>query len=395
MRRQQSVPLGKIFGIPIGLDLSWFLIFAYLMWSLSTNLFPQYFSWPTYLFWVIGGLTSVVLFASVLLHELGHALVAMAYHVPVRRIRLLFFGGIAELGDEPESGLSELLIALAGPIVSFVVAFASGGVAVMLYMLSLSDVLMAQIGQSGLLIEALLGIFAYTGIVNLMLGGFNLIPGFPLDGGRVLRALIWMVSGKRQAATQVAGAIGRFFGLAFIGLGVLQMVTGSVGGGLWSVLIGLFLQGAAAAELRASHLRSRLSKQTVSEVMGQPVTSIPADISLDQLMRSGALGSGWRVFTVTSDDGKVGILTAAHVSSIDPYRRRDLTAGDVMQPIDMNHVVNPASSLWPAFKKMELMEIDKLAIVGEDGQFHGYLRREDIIAALTGSRPNGLRMPNS
>jgi len=207
---RSTISLGRILGIPIGLDYSWFLIFALLTWSLATSYYPAEFkNWPVTQYWVVGAVTVILMFASVLLHELGHSVVAMRYKIPIRSITLFIFGGVAQIGAEPPSAISEFWIAIAGPLTSFILA---------LFFRLLQPMV------NGL--APLLAIAEYLAYINGALGLFNLIPGFPLDGGRVFRAIIWGTTHSLRRATLIAANLGRFIAFLFIVLGVLQIFTG-------------------------------------------------------------------------------------------------------------------------------------------------------------------------
>ena len=202
--KKMNIPLGRILNIPIELDLSWFLIFALMTWTLATGYYPNEFkNQPVLTYWIIGAVTSILLFASVLLHELGHSVVALRHNVPVRRITLFIFGGIAEIGKEPPDAKAEFWIAIAGPIVSL---FLAG----IFYLLKLATASVIP----------LLAIASYMAYLNLTLVLFNLIPGFPLDGGRVFRAILWGTTHSFRKATNIAANVGRGFAFLFIIAGV-------------------------------------------------------------------------------------------------------------------------------------------------------------------------------
>ncbi len=232
MARQQ-VFLGRILGIPVGLDYSWFLIFALLTALLANSYYPAEFdAWPPFLYWFMGALTALLFFVSVLLHELGHSVVALRYGIRVRSITLHVFGGVAEIVDEPPSAAAEFFVAIAGPLVSFALA-------------GLFHVLQPSLVS----VQPLLALAEYLAYINLSLALFNLVPGYPLDGGRVFRALMWAVTGDMGRATVIAAHVGRGFAFLFIALGVWQISTGNLGGGLWIAFIGWFLHNEARAAL--------------------------------------------------------------------------------------------------------------------------------------------------
>ena len=235
MARKQ-IPLGSILGIPVGLDYSWFLIFALLTALLANNYYPAEFpAWAPVMYWFMGAVTALLFFASVLLHELGHSLVALSYRIRVRSITLHIFGGIAEIGDEPPSAVAEFLVAIAGPLTSFALAW-----------------FFYTIQPSLVSVQPLLGLAEYLAYINLSLGVFNLVPGYPLDGGRVFRAVVWGVTGNMRRATVIAANVGRGFAFLFIALGAWQAFSGNIGGGLWIAFIGWYLNNEARAELLRS-----------------------------------------------------------------------------------------------------------------------------------------------
>ena len=200
---RHSIPLGRIFGIPVALDYSWFVIFALLTWMLAGSYYPAEFkNWPPLLYWVMGAVTAIMLFVSVLLHELGHSVIALSYKIPVRSITLFLFGGVAQIEAEPPSAIAEFFIAVGGPLVSLALAILFHAV---------------QPLAGG--IEPLLGLAKYLAYINLALVLFNLIPGYPLDGGRVLRAIVWAITGNMRRSTLIAANVGRFFAFLLIFIG--------------------------------------------------------------------------------------------------------------------------------------------------------------------------------
>jgi Zn-dependent protease len=233
----QNIQLGRIWGIPVDLDRSWFLIFILMSWLLATSFYPDMFaSWPPVLYWVMGAITAVGLFASVLLHELGHSAVARGYGMPVLGITLFLFGGVARLGADAPNPRAEFLISLAGPLVSLVLA-----------------ILFFLLQPLAAFSEPVAGLMWYLAFINLSLFIFNLIPGYPLDGGQMLRALLWAVMRDRRRATFIAASAGRVFGLLFIAYGVLGFIT-SGASSLWTVLIGWFLYAVATQAARHAKL---------------------------------------------------------------------------------------------------------------------------------------------
>jgi Zn-dependent protease len=263
---RHNIPLRKILGISIGLDYSWFVIFTLLTWMLATSYYPAEFKdWQPLLYWLVGGATAIVFFASVLLHELGHSVVALRYKIPVHSITLFLFGGVAQIGTEPPSASAEFLIAIAGPLVSLLLA------------------LFFQVVQplvAGL--EPLFGLAKYLAYINLALGLFNLIPGYPLDGGRVFRAIVWATTGNMRRATLIAANVGRFFAFLFIFAGVWHVFSGNLGGGLWIAFTGWFLDTAASSQVQQVMSQGLPAGHRVSQAMSTQFAAIPADLTLQE-----------------------------------------------------------------------------------------------------------------
>jgi len=264
--------LFTLLGFRVSLDLSWFLLAVLIVWSLATGFFPATVEGidPAIAWWLgVGG--AIGLFASIVFHELAHAMVARRFAMPIAGITLFIFGGVAELKDEPPSARAEFLVAIAGPIASYVLA--AGCYAAML------AVLLAGFGV------ALAALFSYLALINFVLATFNLVPAFPLDGGRVLRAGVWWWTGDLRRATRFGSVTGRILGSALLALGVISIVTGtSLIGGMWQALIGLFIIGAAQASERQLELKLGLGDVRVARIMHPDPVSVPAETSLAELV---------------------------------------------------------------------------------------------------------------
>ncbi len=362
---KQSISLGRIFGIPIGLDYSWFLVFALLTWTLAVSYYPAEFkNWPALEYWLVGGVTAVLLFVSVLLHELGHSVVAMRYKIPVRSITLFIFGGVAQIGAEPPSAIAEFWIAVAGPLVSFALAALFG----------LLQPVVTSIGP-------LLALAKYLAYINGVLGLFNLIPGFPLDGGRVFRAIVWGITHNLRRATTIAGNLGRFIGFLFIFYGVWQMISGNFINGLWIAFIGWFLESAAIAQIQQQRVQGLLSGHRVSEIMSHNYVLVSADTTLQQMVDHHILGRGQRSFVVVQDDQVIGLLTLHHLKEI-PREDWDLTtAAQAMIPLAQLKRIQPDVEMWSAVQEMDRNGVNQLPVMS-NGHLEGMLSREDIISYL-------------
>jgi Zn-dependent protease len=360
-----NVPLGRILGIPIGLDYSWFLIFVLLTWMLGGSYYPAEFkNWPPLLYWFMGAVTAIMLFVSVLLHELGHSVVAIRYKIPVRSITLFIFGGVARIGAEPPSAIAEFWIAVAGPVVSLALA---------IFFSALKPV------TSG--IEPLLGLVKYLAYINFALVIFNLIPGYPLDGGRVFRAIVWAVTKNMRRATLTAANVGRVFGFLFILAGVWRIFSGDFGGGLWIAFIGWFLDNAASAQIQQVMFQGLLAGHRVAQAMSSHCVAIPAEVMLQQLVDEHILSGGQRCFLVNRGSDTVGLITLHRIREVPRTEWQTTSAAQAMLPLDKLMRISPDKELWTALQQMDRNGVNQLPVM-TDNQVIGMLSREDVITFL-------------
>lgn len=352
-------------GIPIGLDLSWFLVFVLLTWTLAASYYPSEFGhWPVPLYWTMGAVTAIMLFVSVVLHELGHSVVALRYNIPVRSITLFIFGGVAQIAAEPSKAAVEFVIAIAGPLVSLALA-----------------VLFTVLKPVFAPIEPLWGVLKYLAYINFALVLFNLIPGFPLDGGRVLRAVIWAVTKNFRRATIAAASVGRLFGFFFIMVGVWQMLAGNFGGGLWIAFIGWFLDSAASSQIHQVAFRDLLAGHTVSQAMSGHCAAVPENMTLQQLVDEHILEGGRRCLLVLSDNQTIGLITLHRVKEV-PRNEWPITAvATVMLPFDGLKRLGPDTGLWTALEQMDRDGVNQLPVT-RGSEVMGMLSREDVITYL-------------
>jgi Zn-dependent protease len=363
--KSQGIPLGKIFNIPVNVDYSWFLIFILLTWSLAISYYPSEFrQWPRAWYWILGAITTVMLFVSVLLHELGHSMVALYYKIPVRNITLFIFGGVAQITSEPPTAMSEFWIAIAGPVVSFLLA----GIFALL-----------EWAVSSL--TPLFALMKYLAYINGTLGLFNLIPGFPLDGGRVFRAIIWGTSGDFRKATRIASGVGRVIAYLFILVGVYFIFSGNFAGGIWIAFIGWFLENAAQSQVQQMAVRDLLAGRKVSQAMSQNYTIISPSITLQSLADTHILGEGRRFFIVQDEYSVRGVLTLQKIREIPRERWPNTSAEQAMIQAGDMQWVRPDTELWNALERMDQNGVNQLPVI-QDSQIAGLLTRENIISFL-------------
>lgn len=362
---RHNVPLGRILGISVGLDYSWFLIFALLTWMLGGSYYPAEFKhWPPLLYWFMGAVTAIMLFGSVLLHELGHSVVALWYKMPVQSITLFLFGGVAQIGAEPPSAKAEFLIAIAGPVVSLMLA-----------------ALFALVQPALAAIEPLWGLAKYLAYINFALALFNMIPGYPLDGGRVFRAFIWAATADVRRATAIAANAGRFFGFVFIFAGVWKMFNGDFGGGVWIAFIGWFLDNAASAQVHQVVSQGLLAGHTAAQAMSSHCATVPADLTLQQLVDEHILASGQRCFLVSRQEETVGMVTLHRMKEVPRSDWGTTTAAQAMLPLEALKRISPDTRLWAALELMDRGGVNQLPVM-TDGRIVGMLSREDVISFL-------------
>lgn len=362
---RKMIPIGRIIGIPVELDYSWFIIFALITWSLAISYYPMEFPhWATSLYWIMGAITAVMLFVSVLLHELGHSIIAMRYKIPVRKITLFIFGGVAQISSEPPSAKSEFWIAIAGPVVSFALA---------LFFHLLQPIFAGA--------EPIFALAKYLAYINAMLAIFNLIPGFPLDGGRVFRAIVWGFTHDLRRATFIAASVGRFIAYLFILAGFFQMFTGNVAGGLWIAFIGWFLESAASAQVQQQEVQGVLTGHKVAEAMSRNFAFLPPDYTLQKLVDAHILGAGKRSFIIKTGDRVQGLLTLHQIKKVPRENWEQTTVAEAMIPISQVKATMQDTALTQALAEMDRDGVNQLPVL-DNNQIVGMLTREDLITYI-------------
>ncbi|MGC2330371.1 MAG: site-2 protease family protein [Candidatus Acidiferrales bacterium] len=362
---RHTIPIGRVFGIPIDLDYSWFLIAALITWLLAVNYYPVEFKGGTSgEYWLMGAATAVLFFGSIVVHELAHSWVALRYKIPVNRITLFIFGGVSQIAGEPPSAGAEFLIAVVGPLTSLALA----GVFYLLEPTLRNTPLVLAVDK-------------YLALINGLLGLFNLIPGFPLDGGRVFRAIVWGVNKNFRRATLIAASTGRFFGFLFIIWGVWQALRGDVINGLWIAFIGWFLESAAGAQVQQQMVQGLLVGHKVSEVMGNACAHVSGDTSLQKLVDEEVLAQGRRCFLVDRGDHAVGLLTLHNVKEIPRSSWATTTAAQAMTPLEKLNKIDANAELWTALEKMGGDGINQMPVMRGDNLV-GMLSRGDIVKYL-------------
>jgi Zn-dependent protease/CBS domain-containing protein len=361
---KNSFRLFTVRGIHVGIHVSWLIIFVLLTWSLAVGYFPSAIPGiEATLAWVLGVVASILLFTSVLIHELAHSFVAKSRGLEVSSITLFIFGGVSNLASEPQSARTEFWVAVVGPITSFVIAAVSFGIALVMP----TDELQA--------------LFGYLAIVNAQLGGFNLIPGFPLDGGRVLRSIAWGITGSLRRATEIAVGAGQIVGGLFILWGVIQIFGGNLINGLWIAAIGWFLQNAASSSLGQVVLMERLKDVTVANVLRPDTATITRQATVADLIEDYLLPGNRRAVPVEDGGRLVGMVTLGDIKDV-PVEARDITQiGTVMGGREGLITVRPSEALADAVGKLTGRDLEQVPVMDGD-RFVGILTRADVMRQL-------------
>lgn len=364
--RRRGFPLFRAFGIPIRADASWLLILALVLWTLAAGYFPQILpgqSRTTY--WLMGAAASLLFFGSVLLHELSHSIVAMRFGLPVHAITLFVFGGVSEIGEESPSPKVEFWMAIAGPLMSFALAAVFWGAAVVLG------------GPAGPPIA--IAILVYLAFINALLGAFNLVPGFPLDGGRVLRAILWAWRGDVIQATRWASYAGKGVGGLLIGLGLIGLINGALFIGLWYAFIGLFLWQAADAAYEQLVVSRHLTGLTVGQVMNRPGIGVPSGTTLSQLVDDYIFRLRYASYPVLDGEQPVGMITLHQLRQVPRDRWDRVQVQSVMSPVA--EPLSPEMPLTDALKVFGQSDQRRLPVV-ERQRLVGVLSMTDVASAL-------------
>jgi len=362
-----SIRLGRIFGIEIGFNWSLIFIFALVAWTLATGILPA--DAPGYapaLYWVTAAAGGLLFYVCLLAHELSHALVARRKGVKVAGITLWLFGGMARLEGEPASAQSEALIAGVGPLTSFVVAAVAFGVA------------LATSGN-----KLLSDLFLWLTIVNVALGLFNLVPAFPLDGGRLLSSLLWWRSGSRRSGVHTAVRVGRVFAYLMIAGGAVELFLGAPVNGIWMVFLGLFLLSAGASEEAGSTVRALLRSVPVSAAMTSPVVTLPDWVTVEQFLESVAPNHPFTTYPIHDQSGKLtGVVRLSDLVRVGRNERGTTHLVQAARPIAEVPTTNPGEDLAALIQRIG-SAIDQRVLVFDQGNLVGIVSPADVARVLT------------
>jgi Zn-dependent protease/CBS domain-containing protein len=365
-----TLRIARIGGIQIGLHVSWFVIFGLVLWSLSNVYFPvRHPEWETRLHWLAGLITTILFFVSVLLHEVAHSIVARRVGIEVHEITLFIFGGVASLTREADKPRHEFSIAVAGPLASLLLAVLFGAV------------LMASRNVSGAWIT-IPAIAFWLAVINLMLAVFNLLPAFPMDGGRALRALIWGATRDHWLATRISAGLGQGVAYLMILGGILLAISGAVFNAIWIILVGVFLSNAANSGYKQAKMKEQLRGITVDEAMTRSVQAVDPAISLREAYLNFFQVHKMRVLPVVEHNGQlVGVLPYEALRRIPVQSWEGTSVAEAMMAVSETTTVSPEDALDSVIDSLDNQETDETPVV-EHGHVVGLLTRSGVFEIL-------------
>jgi len=364
----RTITLFRLFGFAVRIDTSWIFIAALVIWSLAVGLFPgRYPHLDSRAYWIMGVAGGIGLFGSIIFHELCHSLVARRFGIEMRGITLFIFGGVAEMGDEPPSPRAEFLMAGAGPLSSICLG-------VVAYLVGTGPGRGWGAGAQGVL--------WYLAWINVVLALFNLVPAFPLDGGRMLRAVLWGRSGNIRRATRITSNIGAGFGMLLVIIGAVTFIRGSFVTGVWWVLIGLFLRGAAGQAYQQLVLRRALEGETVHRFMTPEPVAVDSDTYVRDLVDGFFYRTHHKLYPVVDQDRLMGCVTLARVKEVPREKWDWVRVQEIAEPCSEGNTISSDADAMDALSRMRRYRVSRLLVV-DGGQLVGILSLKDLMAFLS------------
>jgi Zn-dependent protease/CBS domain-containing protein len=384
MAQSGSIPLVRLLDFEVRVHWSWLLIFGLLSWSLASGYLPDvYPTWSTGQQWLVAVLTSLLFFGSVLAHELSHSVMARRRGIPVHGITLFIFGGVSQLGDEPRAAKDEFWVAVVGPLTSFAVAAVCA---------------VGWLAARSAGAEVVAAVAGYLAYVNVAVGIFNLLPGFPLDGGRVLRATVWGAKGDMLDATRVAAMAGRIVAWLLVAVGALSIFTGGALGGFWLILIGWFLANAAESSYEQALLDHQLRGVVVSSLTEPLPPLVPPETTLQQFVDEYLLRHNRRAFIVGVDGGEpVGLISMSDLGKLPREQWAAIAVAEAMTPLGQLVTVRPSANAREALRVLSTHDVHQLPVM-EGQRIAGLLTRAGLLQAIQMRRALGIedrRSPRS
>jgi Zn-dependent protease/CBS domain-containing protein len=367
---RSNIKLGTVSGIEIGLHYSWFVIAALIAFSLGEHFRQGNPNWGTSQIWVAALFTAVLFFVTLLLHELSHSLVAQTSGLKVKSITLFALGGVSQIQEEATDAKTEFWVAIAGPIASLIIGFTCLAVAVGLGW--------QRPAEPRTLVTAVL---VWLGYINIGLAVFNMLPGFPLDGGRVLRAIIWAITKNADSSTRAAAIVGQVVAFLFILVGIWQFFGGAGFNGLWIAFIGWFLMDAAKASYAQVEIAATFRGMQVSDVMSEGCVIVNRGMSLREFVDNYLLRTGQRCFAVEDRGRLVGLITPRDVGAIPRERWDEITVREAMRPLEELHIITPDTPVMDALKLMVGKDVNQLPVIA-NGTLQGILSRSHLMQLM-------------
>jgi Zn-dependent protease/CBS domain-containing protein len=367
---RSNIKLGRISGIEIGLHYSWFIIAALIVFSLGEHFHQVNPNWSSGQTWTAAVVTGALFFLTLLLHELAHSLVAQSRGLKVTGITLFALGGVSQLQDDATDAKTEFWVAIAGPMASLIIGFGC-----------LTIALGLGWQRSTEPTTAVTAVLVWLGYINITLAVFNMIPGFPLDGGRVLRSIVWTITKNADRSTRVAARVGQGVAFLFIFDGIWQFFHGAGFGGLWIAFIGWFLMDAAKASYAEVETTEKLSGIRVSEVMSRDCVVVNRGMSLREFVDTYLLTTGQRCFAVEDQGRLVGIITPRDVTKIPRDQWESTTVREAMRPVQELHIIAPDKPVLDALKLMARNDVNQLPVVA-NGTLQGMVSRSQLVQVL-------------
>jgi Zn-dependent protease/predicted transcriptional regulator len=362
----RKIKLFKIFGFEVGIDWSWIILAILITWSLSVGLFPfHYKNLSTETYWLMGMVGALGLFFSIIFHEMWHSLVARKYGMPMKGITLFIFGGVAEMGEEPPNPKAEFMMAIVGPISSIAIGIVFYGI----YFL----------GRQNRWAEPINGVVQYLAYINGLLALFNLVPAFPLDGGRVLRSILWGLKKNLRWATRISSNIGSGFGILLIVLGAIQFLRGDFIGGMWWFVIGMFLRGAAKTSYQQLLLRKALEGELVRRFMKTDPIVVTPSVTVDQLIEDYIYKYHYKMFPVVENsDRLIGCVTTKQVKEIPREEWGQKRVGEIAAQCSSENTIGPQVDAMKALSLMSKFGLSRL-MVTEGNRLLGIIALKDLL----------------
>jgi Zn-dependent protease/CBS domain-containing protein len=365
----KSIRLFSLFGFDVKIDISWLVLAFLITWSLAQGLFPHYFkdlSSSTY--WWMGIFGALGLFFSIIFHELSHSLVARNFGLPIKGITLFIFGGVAHMEEEPPSAKAEFMMAIAGPVSSIVLG-------IILYALRT----LGRIGDWPLPVT---GVIGYLAIINWILAGFNLLPAFPLDGGRVLRSILWKWKQNIGWATRISSRIGTLFGFLLIAMGVIQFFSGNLIGGIWWFMIGLFLQNAARMSYQQLMTRRALEGESVRSLMITDPITVPPTLTIKELVEEYIYKHHYKMFPVVDAGILVGCITTRQIRQVPKEEWQHKKISEIAKTCSADNTIHPDTDVVKVLRLMNRTRNSRLMVI-EGQSLLGIIALKDIMDFLS------------